>query len=75
MRKDETGQPCPETLGEYLDLCQAIAPESRAVKLLEDKIAESPHGRKEKVLAADSQMRYLLMPLLTDPDPAPGEQS
>ena len=64
MRKDEEGNECPATLGEYLDLCTAFMPNSAAVELLENKIAESPNGRDEVVIAADSQMRYLLMHML-----------
>jgi|PlaIllAssembly_1097288.scaffolds.fasta_scaffold42180_4 hypothetical protein len=63
MRKDENGNPCPGTLFEYRDLCKAINPDSEAVKFLERKIAE--HGGKDdEVIAADSQMRMLLMPML-----------
>lgn len=62
MRQDETGQPCPATLGEYRDLCYAINPQSKAVKFLDERIAE--HGRDELVIAPDSQMRALLMPML-----------
>jgi hypothetical protein len=62
MRKDEKGDPCPETLGEYRDLCNAFAPGSKAVEFLDSKISEQ--GRDEVVIAADSQMRLLLMPML-----------
>jgi len=65
MRKDETGSPCPATLGEYRKLCASIGGEScRAVQFLDSKIAESPRGEDEEVLKADSQMRMLLMPML-----------
>lgn len=65
MRKDESGNPCPETLGEYRNLCTAIGGENcRAVRFLDRKINESPHGCDEKVMQADSQVRMLLMPLL-----------
>jgi hypothetical protein len=63
MRTDETGNECPETLGEYRDLCAALGGEDcEAVSFLDSKIAAQ--GRDEKVLAADCQMRALLMPLL-----------
>lgn len=63
MRKDENGGECPATLGEYRDMCLALSSEdSQAVKFLDDKIAEQ--GRDEKVIAADSQMRMMLMPML-----------
>jgi hypothetical protein len=64
MRQDEAGNPCPETLGEYRDLCAAIAPGSAAVSFLNRKIAGAASGEDEPVLAADSQMRALLMPML-----------
>ena len=63
MRTDEEGNSCPETLGEYLRFCKLIAPESEAVKFLENKIAKQ--GENEKVLANDQQMRAILYPLLT----------
>ncbi len=63
MRTDETGSACPETLGEYRDLCAAIGgADCRAVKFLDEKIAEA--GRDEKVIADDFQMRILLFPML-----------
>jgi hypothetical protein len=63
MRTDEKGGPCPETLGEYRDLCAALGGEEcEAVKFLDAKIAAQ--GNDEKVVAADSQMRALLMPKL-----------
>jgi len=62
---DESGLPCPETLGEYRDMCKAIGgSECRAVLFLDKKIAEHENGRDEKVIAPDSQMRMLLMPML-----------
>lgn len=63
MRTDEDGNECPETLGEYRDLCAAIGGEkNKAVEFLDKKIAEA--SRDEKVIAADSQMRMLLMPMM-----------
>lgn len=72
MRTDEMHQPCPETLGEYRDLCAAFGraagvPHNAAVEFLDGKIAESPRGRDEPVLAADAQMRAILMPMLLQP--------
>lgn len=64
MRKDEYGEPCPETLGEYRDICAAINENSRAVLFLDKKIAESPMGRDEVVVNSDDQVRRLLFPLL-----------
>lgn len=63
MRKDENGNNCPETLGEYYDLCLALGGnDCEAVFLLEEKIKKQ--GRDEKVIAPDSQMRFLLLPLI-----------
>ena len=60
---DDSGSPCPSTLGEYRDLCAALGgPENKAVKFLDEKIAEQ--GRDAEVAAADSQMRYFLFPML-----------
>lgn len=65
MRTDENGGECPSTLGEYRKMCVAIGGETcKAVKFLDDKIAESPGGVDEEVLTHDSQMRGLLMPML-----------
>ena len=67
MRTDEEGNQCPATLGEYRDLCASIGGEkSPAVAFLDKKIAET--SRDEEVIATDSQMRVVLMPmLLQDP--------
>ena len=67
MRTDETGSPCPETLGEYHDLVSVLMPDSRAAEFLEERIAASPSGRADVVIQADSQMRYLLFPMLVQP--------
>ena len=65
MRTDETGTPCPETLGEYYDLSRAIFGEgSRPVTFLEGKIAET--SRDEIVVAEDSQMRFLLFTMAAE---------
>lgn len=67
MRVDEEGNDCPETLGEYLALCKMIGmPGNKAVTLLEQKIQESPMGEEDKVILPDSQMRFLLFPLLIE---------
>ena len=65
MRKDEAGNQAPSTLGEYRDMCAALGGEEcKAVKFLDEKIEEQ--GRDEEVVAADSQMRALLMPMLVE---------
>ncbi len=65
MRQDEGGNACPETLGEYRDLCAALGgAECKAVKFLDERIASQ--GRDAVVIAPDSQMRLLLMPMLLE---------
>lgn len=66
MRTDEKGNECPGTLGEYRDMCAALGGEGcAAVVYLDGKIRENvPAGRDERVIAPDSQMRALLMPML-----------
>ncbi len=65
MRKDENGGTCPETLGEYYDLCAAIGgADCEAAAHLMKHINEAENGRDEKVIPADSQMRAWLMPRL-----------
>jgi hypothetical protein len=65
MRTDENGKPCPGTLGEYRDLCAALGGEDcKAVEFLDKHIAESPQGRDDEVIQADSQMRFLLFPMI-----------
>ena len=65
MRTDENGDACPETLGEYRDLCASLGGERcEAVKFLDKKIADDPDGRHAKVIAPDSQMRALLFPMI-----------
>jgi len=68
MRTDETGQPCPETLGEYRDMCAAIGGEDcAAVAMLDEKIADpiNKKGRDENVVIDDYHMRTILLPLIT----------
>ncbi len=60
MKKLSTGQ--DSTLGEYRKLTVALLGEdSPAVKFLDERIAESPDGDKDEVIAAESQMMYLLV--------------
>lgn len=71
MRKDEEGNDCPGTLGEYRDLCASISGENnKAVWFLDQKIDEQ--GRDMVVIAPDSQMRRALMPMLFEPKPPEG---
>lgn len=62
MRKLSTGQ--DSTLGNYRSLSVAFFGEdSEAVKFLDGKIAESPNGESEEVVANEQQMIYLLATL------------
>lgn len=64
MRTDENNNPCPETLGEYYDFCEAFfGASNKSCLFLLEKIKESPIGRDEKVLASDSQVREVLFHL------------
>ncbi len=59
MQKLSTGDDA--TLGNYRKLAAVFfGEESRAVEFLDAKIAESPNGKNEEVLADESQMLYLL---------------
>jgi hypothetical protein len=52
------------TLGFYRDfIVRIMGEDSPAVKYLDDKIAQSPGGRDELVLADDRQMLQLLVAL------------
>lgn len=65
--REENGTMVPGTLGEYRDICAAIGGEScRAVQFLDERIAAEAEGRESAVLAPDSQMRHLLMPMLLE---------
>ena len=62
MMKLSTGQ--DSTLASYLKLCLVIfGPASPQVKFIVDKIATSPDGAHEEVIAEESQMMYLLVNL------------
>lgn len=63
MIKLSTGQ--DSTLGNYLALTKAFMGEdSEPAKFLEKKIAESPNGENEEVIADESQMLQLLGSML-----------
>ena len=74
MRQDEAGNPCPATLGEYRDLVMALCCDESnpAVKFLDRKIADQ--GRDEMVAAPDSQMRMILLPMMTGALPGEPEE-
>jgi len=59
MRKISTGDDA--TLGNYRKLSVVFfGAESKAVKFLDEKIAASPDGENEEVLADESQMVHVL---------------
>lgn len=58
MLKLSTG--ADSTLGSYLELTKAVFREGPAVEYLEKKIAESPKGSQEEVIADERQMIQLL---------------
>lgn len=66
MRKDENGNPCPATLGEYRDLVEVLAPESKAIQYLDKEIAGYPNGRDELVVLSDREMRAIIMPKMLE---------
>ena len=54
----------PSTLGSYLKLCNMFfGEESVQTKFILEKIASSPNGANEEVIAEESQMMYLLFNL------------
>lgn len=54
----------PSTLASYLKLSLAFfGKESPQVRFIMDKIATSPNGANEEVVAEESQMMYLLFNL------------
>ena len=65
MKKLSTG--VDSTLGNYRGMSLIVFGEdSAATKYLDEKIAESPNGENEEVIADESQMVYLLVSLHFD---------
>lgn len=59
MKKLSTGQ--KSTLGNYLALTEVVfGKDSKAVAFLNKKIAESPYGADEEVIADEGQTIYML---------------
>lgn len=55
------------TLGTYRKIAVTLyGEESKAVEFLDKKIAKSPHGADEEVIAHEGQMMYLLARLHLD---------
>lgn len=70
--KLSTGQ--PSTLGTYLDNCDALfGPGNAASKYFASKIASSPRGRNDVVIAPESQVMALIGSMICGPqkEPAP----
>ena len=59
MRTISTGQPA--TLKTYREIARFFG--EKAVEYIDQKIAESPKGENEEVIAAESQVLYLLAQL------------
>jgi len=58
----------PSTLKTYRKIALALSSGNEqfaAVKFFDDKIKSSPHGENERVLAAESQVMYLIISLIT----------
>ena len=50
------------TLGNWAKLCAlAFGPESKSVAFFKQKIAESPHGEHEEVIADESQLMLVVL--------------
>ena len=52
----------PSTLGTYKKI--AVLFGDKAVKFIQDKIDESPNGEDEEVIAAESQVMFLLSSMM-----------
>lgn len=64
MQKLSTGDDA--TLGNYKKLATVFfGPDSKAVEFLDDKIAKSPNGENEEIIANEGQMVYLLRTIAT----------
>lgn len=62
MRTISTGE--PSTLGTYREIAVGLyGEESEAVKYLDERIATSPNGADEEVIADEGQVMYLLAQL------------
>jgi hypothetical protein len=65
METISTGE--PNTLGTYRNIAMVLSGDenSKVVRFFDDKIAKSPSGAEEKVIAAESQVMYLIGTMLT----------
>lgn len=63
MNTISTGEPA--TLGTYRKIALALGGEgSPAVKFFDEKIAASPNGENEEVIAHETQVLYLIVQML-----------
>ena len=63
MNTISTGEPA--TLGTYRKIALALSEEgSPAVKFFDEKIAASPNGENEEVIAHETQVMYIIGQLL-----------
>lgn len=64
MRKISTGE--DSTLGTYREIAFLLGgfKENEATRFIDQKIAESPNGENEEVIADERQMMYLLLNLI-----------
>ena len=58
MKTISTGE--PSTLGTYRKIALALFGEGNATKFFDDKIADSPNGEDEEVLANENQVIFNL---------------
>lgn len=66
MNKLSTGE--DSTLGNHRKMLVAFCGEDNAaVRFLDQKIAESPNGENEEVIADERQMVYLLLSMIGQP--------
>lgn len=73
MHKLSTGD--DSTLGNYRKMAEAVfGKDSQPVKFLDSKIAESPKGEAEEVIANESQMVMLLGTMFAQGAPKKGQE-
>lgn len=68
MRKDEYGNDCPATLGEYRQGCVLVGqmkgvPDNKAMQYLDRMITLMPKHEDHVVTLTDAEMRRMLFPM------------
>lgn len=64
MKRDEKGNECPGTLGEYRKICATLSPfgtNCKAVSILDEMILNQSDGEASEVLTSDLNMREVLL--------------